>query len=61
MEKIRKEGNTLKTLVLGGEQIFLPAKYEDKQGKLRDCYSIDKNGMLMLLNSEIEEMIKRYA
>lgn len=52
LKKIKKECETLKILGLGNEENFIAVDYEDKKGEKRPCYSIDKNGMLMLLNSE---------
>ena len=46
-----KELETLKTLGLEGERNFAPTSYVDTQGKERPCYSLDKDGMLMMLNS----------
>ena len=52
MEKIRKELEVLETIGLDGEKNFLLAKYNDKQGKERDCYELTRDGMLQMLNSE---------
>lgn len=52
MAKIEKEQKTLKTLGLSNGLNFQPIEYMDKKGEKRPCYSVDKNGMLMLLNKE---------
>ena len=52
MAKIRKELETLKTLGLGNEQNILPVTYKDAKGEERPCFSLDKDGMFMMLNSE---------
>ena len=52
MEKIRKEDETLKTLGLNGGQNFLPTSYKDIQGKTQPCYELNKDGMIIILNSE---------
>ena len=52
MEKIRKEDETLKTLGLNGGQNFLPTSYKDIQGKTQPCYELNRDGMIIILNSE---------
>ena len=52
MEKIRKEDETLKTLGLNGGQNFLLTSYKDIQGKTQPCYELNRDGMIIILNSE---------
>ncbi len=52
MEKIRKEDEILKTLGLNGGQNFLPTSYKDIQGKTQPCYELNRDGMIIILNSE---------
>ena len=52
MEKIRKEETTLKTLGLNNEQNFLLVEYIDKKGEKRPCYELNRDGMIIMLNSE---------
>ena len=52
MEKIRKELETLKILGLNGGQNFLPTSYKDIQGKNQPCYELNRDGMIIILNSE---------
>ena len=52
MEKIRKEDETLKTLGLNNEQNFLLVEYIDKKGEKRPCYELNRDGMIIMLNSE---------
>ena len=52
MEKIRKEDETLKTLGLNGGQNFLLVEYIDKKGEKRPCYELNRDGMIIILNSE---------
>jgi hypothetical protein len=52
IEKIRKEVETLKSLGLDNQQNFLPVKYKDKKGELRNCFELNRDGMLEMLNSE---------
>ena len=51
-EKIRKELETLKILGLNGGQNFLPTSYKDIQGKIQPCYELNRDGMIIILNSE---------
>ena len=50
--KINKELETLKTLDLGGGQNILPTTYIDSQDKEQPCYTLNRDGMLQMLNSE---------
>ena len=52
MTKINKELETLKTLGLSNEQNILLVEYTDKKGEQRPCYSLNRDGMLQMLNSE---------
>ena len=52
MEKIRKEETTLKTLGLNNEQNFSLVEYIDKKGEKRPCYELNRDGMIIILNSE---------
>lgn len=52
MKKIRKELEVLESLGLEGQGNFSSANYRDKQGKTRDCYELNRDGMLQMLNSE---------
>lgn len=52
MEKIRKEVETLKILGLNNEQNFLLVEYIDKKGEKRPCYELNRDGMIIILNSE---------
>ena len=52
MEKIRKEDEILKTLGLNNEQNFLLVEYIDKKGEKRPCYELNRDGMIIILNSE---------
>ena len=52
MEKIRKELETLKILGLNGGQNFSPTSYKDIQGKNQPCYELNRDGMIIILNSE---------
>ena len=52
MEKIRKEDEILKTLGLNNEQNFLLVEYIDKKGEKRPCYELNRDGMIIMLNSE---------
>lgn len=52
MKKIRKELDVLKTLgVDNGGNISL-VEYRDSKGEIRPCYSLNRDGMLQMLNSE---------
>lgn len=50
--KIRTELEMLKTLGLGGVQNILPSSYINSQNKEQPCYSLNRDGMLQMLNSE---------
>ena len=52
MKKIRNELNVLKTLGLENERNISPVKYIDSKGEERPCYSLNRDGMLQMLNSE---------
>ena len=52
MEKIRKELETLKILGLNNGRNFLPVEYTDKKGEKRPCYELNRDGMIIVLNSE---------
>lgn len=52
MAKIRKELETMESLGLEGGQNILPTSYLDEQGKERPCYSLSRDGVLQMLNSE---------
>ena len=58
MKKIRKEDETLKTLGLNGGRNFSPTSYKDIQGKTQPCYELNRDGMIIMLNSE--SVIVRY-
>ena len=52
MAKIKKELETLKSLGLGADQNILEGSYADKNGQQRPCFSLNRDGMLQMLNSE---------
>ena len=52
MAKIRNEVEVLKSLGLDNELNFKPVEYVDKKGEKRPCYSLNRDGMLQMLNSE---------
>ena len=52
MKKIRKENETLKTLGLNNERNFSLVEYIDKKGEKRPCYELNRDGMIIMLNSE---------
>ena len=52
MKKIRKEDETLKTLGLNNERSFSLVEYIDKKGEKRPCYELNRDGMIIMLNSE---------
>lgn len=58
MKKIRKEDETLKTLGLNNERNFSLVEYIDKKGEKRPCYELNRDGMIIMLNSE--SVIVRY-
>ena len=51
MKKIKHELKVLESLDLG-ERNFSLGSYTDKQNQKRPCYLLNKDGMLMMLNSE---------
>lgn len=58
MAKIAKELEVLKSVGLGDGQNILLIEYKDKLGRTKPCYSLNRDGMLMMLNSE--SVIVRY-
>ena len=52
MKKIRKELEVLETLGLSGGRNFSPTSYKDIQGKTQPCYELNRDGMIIILNSE---------
>lgn len=52
MAKIKKEIEILKSVGLFDEQNFKESTYINKQGKTQPCYSLNRDGMLQMLNSE---------
>ena len=52
MKKIRKEVEALKNLGISNERNFSPVEYVDAKGEKRPCFSITRDGMLQILNSE---------
>ncbi|MDB2161275.1 phage antirepressor KilAC domain-containing protein, partial [Clostridium butyricum] len=52
MTKIRKELEVLETLGLEGHQNILESSYINKQNKEQPCFSLNRDGMLQMLNSE---------
>ena len=52
MVKIRTELEILKSGGLRNEQNILLVNYTDKKGETRPCYSLNRDGMLQMLNSE---------
>lgn len=52
MKKIRKELEVLESLALEGEGNFSPSSYINKQNKEQPCFSLNRDGMLQMLNSE---------
>ena len=52
MKKIRKELEVLEALNLQDEGKISLVESEDKKGEKRPCYSLNRDGMLQILNSE---------
>ena len=52
MKKIRNELKVLETLGLDNGGNISPVKYTDSKGEERPCYSLNRDGMLQMLNSE---------
>ncbi len=52
MRKIRNEIETLDLLGLEGQKNFVQSSYINSQNKEQPCYSLNKDGMLQMLNSE---------
>lgn len=50
--KIKKELETLEILGLEGVRNISQSSYVDSQGKTQPCYSLNRDGMLQMLNSE---------
>lgn len=50
--KIEKEIEILKSLCLEGQLNFKPSSYVNSQNKEQPCYSLNRDGMLQMLNSE---------
>ena len=52
VSKIKNELKTLRTLGLDSLQNILESEYINTRGKTYFCYSLNRNGMLQMLNSE---------
>ena len=52
MTKIKKEIKTLNDMGINSLQNFLESKYTNQRGKEYDCFSLNRDGMLQILNSE---------
>ena len=52
MNKISKEVETINNLGLNSLQNFLESNYINSRGKEYKCYSLNRDGMLQMLNSE---------
>ena len=52
MSKIKKEVEVMRKMKAKSLQNFLESKYTNTRGKSYPCYSLNKNGMLQILNSE---------
>lgn len=52
MAKIQKEVEVLESLGLEGELNFKPSSYVNSQNKTQPCFSLNRDGMLQMLNSE---------
>lgn len=52
MTKIKNELEILKSLGLGDAQNILEISYKDKYDREQPCYSLNRDGMLQMLNSE---------
>ena len=52
MAKIKTEVEVLKSLGLDGQLNFKPSSYVNSQNKEQPCYSLNRDGMLQMLNSE---------
>lgn len=50
--KIKSELETLKLLGESSLQNFLESEYKNSRGKIYPCYSLNRDGMLQMLNSE---------
>lgn len=51
-KKLRKELDVLSSLGLEGEGNISPSSYTNSQNKKQPCYSLNRDGMLQMLNSE---------
>ena len=51
-KKIKKEVETLRKLGIVNDGNFSVVEYIDSKGEKRPCYSLNKSGMLQMLNSE---------
>jgi phage antirepressor YoqD-like protein len=52
LKKIETEVETLKSLDLEGERNFSQSSYVNSQNKTQPCYELNRDSMLMMLNSE---------
>ena len=52
IEKIRKEIEILEKIDINSQPNFRPSNYTTNRGKTYECYELDEEGMLMMLNSE---------
>lgn len=50
--KIKKELKTLESIGLNSLQNILESTYTNSRGKIYNCYSLNRDGMLQMLNSE---------
>lgn len=50
--KIKKELKTLESIGLNSLQNILESTYTNNRGKVYNCYSLNRDGMLQMLNSE---------
>lgn len=58
MAKIKKEVEVLESLNLNNGLNFKLVKYKDSKGEDRPCYSLNRDGMLQMLN--LESTLVRY-
>lgn len=52
MRDIRNEMETLELAGVDNQHNFVPVKYKDNKGEERPCYSLNRDGMLQMLNKE---------
>lgn len=52
MTKVKKELEVLQSLGLGGQRNISQSSYINSQNKKQPCYSLNRDGMLQMLNSE---------